>query len=185
STASTTNSRGARQAMDDRIRVSDADRDRVAARLRDHFAEGRLTQDELDERISAALAAKTFGDLRRVMADLPEPEPVPAGAPAGPGAGAGGAGAGPQVGGAALGAPPPRPADTAADDVRAPRGGADPRRRLAVPQAAAGVLARELPGRGLRRGPVLPADAPRLAARVPPAPAESGHRPRARARAGI
>ncbi|HKA95790.1 MAG TPA: DUF1707 domain-containing protein, partial [Streptosporangiaceae bacterium] len=56
STASTTNSRGARQAMDDRIRVSDADRDRVAARLRDHFAEGRLTQDELDERISAALA---------------------------------------------------------------------------------------------------------------------------------
>ncbi len=64
--------------MDDRIRVSDADRDRIAARLRDHFAEGRLTQEELDERISAALSAKTFGDLRRVMVDLPEPEPVPA-----------------------------------------------------------------------------------------------------------
>jgi hypothetical protein len=64
--------------MDDRIRVSDADRDRVAARLRDHFAEGRLTQEELDERISAALSAKTFGDLRPLMADLPEPEPVPA-----------------------------------------------------------------------------------------------------------
>lgn len=64
--------------MDDRIRVSDADRDRVAARLRDHFAEGRLTQEELDERISAALSAKTFGDLRHVMADLPQPEPVPA-----------------------------------------------------------------------------------------------------------
>jgi uncharacterized protein DUF1707 len=63
--------------MDDRIRVSDADRDRVAARLRDHFAEGRLTPDELDERISAALNAKTFGDLRRVMADLPEPVPAP------------------------------------------------------------------------------------------------------------
>jgi hypothetical protein len=63
--------------MDDRIRVSDADRDRVTARLREHFAEGRLTQDELDERISAALNAKTFGDLRRVMADLPEPAPVP------------------------------------------------------------------------------------------------------------
>ena len=63
--------------MDDRIRVSDADRDRVTARLREHFAEGRLTQDELDERISAALSAKTFGDLRRVMADLPEPAPVP------------------------------------------------------------------------------------------------------------
>ena len=64
--------------MDDRIRASDADRDRVAARLRDHFAEGRLTQEELDERISAALSAKTFGDLRHVMADLPQPAPVPA-----------------------------------------------------------------------------------------------------------
>ena len=63
--------------MDDRIRVSDADRDRVTARLREHFAEGRLTQDELDERISAALNAKTFGDLRPVMADLPEPSPAP------------------------------------------------------------------------------------------------------------
>ncbi len=63
--------------MDDRIRVSDADRDRVTARLREHFAQGRLTADELDERISAALNAKTFGDLRRITADLPEPAPVP------------------------------------------------------------------------------------------------------------
>ncbi len=62
--------------MDDRIRVSDADRDRVTARLREHFGEGRLTQDELNERISAALNAKTAGDLRRVMMDLPEPIPV-------------------------------------------------------------------------------------------------------------
>lgn len=63
--------------MDDRIRVSDADRDRITARLREHFAEGRLTSDELDERISATLNAKTFGDLRRVTADLPEPAHVP------------------------------------------------------------------------------------------------------------
>ncbi len=63
--------------MDDRIRTSDADRDRVTARLRDHFAEGRLTADELDERVTAALNSKTFGDLRRVMADLPEPAPAP------------------------------------------------------------------------------------------------------------
>ena len=62
--------------MDDRIRTSDADRERVTARLRDHYAEGRLTRDELDERIAAALNAKTFGDLRRVLADLPEPRPV-------------------------------------------------------------------------------------------------------------
>jgi hypothetical protein len=62
--------------MDDQIRTSDADRERVTARLRDHYAEGRLTRDELDERITAALNAKTFGDLRRVLADLPEPRPV-------------------------------------------------------------------------------------------------------------
>jgi Domain of unknown function (DUF1707) len=60
----------------DRIRASDADRERVIARLHDHFAEGRLTRDELDERITAALNAKTFGDLRAPMADLPEPEPA-------------------------------------------------------------------------------------------------------------
>ena len=62
--------------MDDRFRTSDADRDRVAALLRDHFAAGRLTPEELDERLTAALSARTFGDLRRVMADLPEPAPV-------------------------------------------------------------------------------------------------------------
>jgi len=63
--------------MDDRIRISDADRERVTARLREHFAEGRLTSEELDERISAALSAKTFGDLRKIMADLPDSSPAP------------------------------------------------------------------------------------------------------------
>ena len=62
--------------MDDSIRVSDADRDRVTAQLRDHFAAGRITPGELDERLSAALNAKTFGDLRRIMADLPGPVPL-------------------------------------------------------------------------------------------------------------
>ncbi len=62
--------------MDDRIRVSDADRDRVAARLREHYAAGRLSFEEMEERVSAALSAKTAGDLRRVLADLPEPAPV-------------------------------------------------------------------------------------------------------------
>jgi len=61
---------------DDRLRASDADREHVIARLRDHFAEGRLTHDELDERITAALSAKTFGDLRVLMADLPGPAPA-------------------------------------------------------------------------------------------------------------
>jgi hypothetical protein len=53
----------------------------VTARLRDHYAEGRLTSEELDERTSAALHAKTFGDLRRVMTDLPDPVLMPQGAP--------------------------------------------------------------------------------------------------------
>jgi uncharacterized protein DUF1707 len=62
--------------MDERIRASDADRDHVTARLREHFAAGRLTSDELGERLSAALTAKTHGELRQLMADLPEPAPA-------------------------------------------------------------------------------------------------------------
>jgi hypothetical protein len=71
---------GIGQLTGDSIRVSDADRDRVTVQLRDHFAAGRITSGELDERLSAALNAKTFGDLRRIMADLPGPVPAPLGA---------------------------------------------------------------------------------------------------------
>lgn len=71
--------------MNDHIRVSDADRERVADRLREHFAEGRLSTGELDERIEATLSAKTFAELRRVTKDLPDPEPIPGpGRPAAP-----------------------------------------------------------------------------------------------------
>jgi hypothetical protein len=70
--------------MDDHLRVSDADRDRVTAQLRDHFAAGRITPSELDERLSAALTATTAGDLRAILADLPGPAPVPLGAAPGP-----------------------------------------------------------------------------------------------------
>ncbi len=59
------------------MRASDAEREAVTARLRDHYAEGRLTQDELDERVTAALHAKTFGDLRALTTDLPGPAAVP------------------------------------------------------------------------------------------------------------
>lgn len=64
----------ARWTMDEHIRVSDADRERVVERLHEHFAAGRLTSDELDGRVSAALSAKTVGDLRPILTDLPEPE---------------------------------------------------------------------------------------------------------------
>jgi hypothetical protein len=57
--------------MDDRLRGSDAYRDVAAALLRDHFAAGRLTTGELDERLEVILDAKTAGDLRQVLADLP------------------------------------------------------------------------------------------------------------------
>jgi DNA-binding PadR family transcriptional regulator len=51
--------------------VSDADRDLAAAQLREHFAVGRLTPAELDERLTAALTAQTPDDLRGLLADLP------------------------------------------------------------------------------------------------------------------
>jgi DNA-binding PadR family transcriptional regulator len=55
----------------DQIWASDADRERVVASLRDHFAEGRLTRAELDERLTVALSARMASDLRRLVADLP------------------------------------------------------------------------------------------------------------------
>jgi hypothetical protein len=62
--------------MDDRLRASNAHRDRAAALLRAHFVAGRLTHDELYDRLAAALGAVTFGDLRRALADLPGPGPA-------------------------------------------------------------------------------------------------------------
>jgi hypothetical protein len=56
---------------DPRLRASDADRDRVAALLREHHAAGRLTADEFQERLTATFAAKTFGELDELMVDLP------------------------------------------------------------------------------------------------------------------
>ena len=52
-------------------RVGDADREATAASLREHYAAGRLTLDEFNERLSAAFAAKTDLDLNRITADLP------------------------------------------------------------------------------------------------------------------
>jgi hypothetical protein len=53
------------------IRASDADRDRIAAALGDHHADGRLTLEEFQERLDQAYAAKTLGELDDLMADLP------------------------------------------------------------------------------------------------------------------
>ena len=58
-------------ATDDPIRASDLDRDAVVATLRDAYTAGRLTLDEFDERMAAAYASKTWGDLRQLTIDLP------------------------------------------------------------------------------------------------------------------
>jgi hypothetical protein len=54
------------------VRASDADRERAAAQLSAQAAEGRLTPQELDERLEAAYAARTQADLDRLVADLPQ-----------------------------------------------------------------------------------------------------------------
>lgn len=53
------------------LRVSDAERERVVDFLRENALVGRLTHDELDERIGLAYAAVTRGDLERLIGDLP------------------------------------------------------------------------------------------------------------------
>jgi hypothetical protein len=53
------------------MRVSDAEREAAATELREHFASGRLNSDELEERLSAAFAARTRGDLDALFTDLP------------------------------------------------------------------------------------------------------------------
>jgi Domain of unknown function (DUF1707) len=55
------------------LRVSDADREQVAEVLRKAAGDGRIDFDELDDRLAAAYAAKTYGDLAAVTADLPGP----------------------------------------------------------------------------------------------------------------
>jgi hypothetical protein len=57
----------------DQMRAADADRDRTEARLREALEEGRLTLDEFDQRLVEIHGAKTFGDLDRIVADLPAP----------------------------------------------------------------------------------------------------------------
>jgi hypothetical protein len=55
------------------VRIGDAERDATMTQLREHFVAGRLTFDELTERIDAALIAKTQRQIEALMADLPRP----------------------------------------------------------------------------------------------------------------
>jgi hypothetical protein len=53
------------------LRISDADRHQVAEVLREAAGEGRIDLDELDERLEAAYAARTYADLVPITVDLP------------------------------------------------------------------------------------------------------------------
>ena len=53
------------------IRLSDADRDRAAAELSEHYAQGRLDAEEHAERLDAIWTARTGADLAPIFEDLP------------------------------------------------------------------------------------------------------------------
>jgi DUF1707 SHOCT-like domain/Cell wall-active antibiotics response LiaF, C-terminal len=58
------------------VRASDAERDACVDQLRDAAAEGRLTLEELADRIEAAASSATRGELAKLTADLPAPLPA-------------------------------------------------------------------------------------------------------------
>jgi len=59
------------------VRASDADRERAAAEIREHYAQGRLDPGELDARLDRAYAARTTAELDELRADLPALPPSP------------------------------------------------------------------------------------------------------------
>ena len=76
--------------MNPETRLSDADRDRAAAQLVEHYAEGRLDAEEHAERLDAIWTARVAADLEPIFDDLPRqaperPSPVAVGRRAGGG----------------------------------------------------------------------------------------------------
>jgi hypothetical protein len=66
-----------RSAQSGPVRIGDAERDKAVSALGDHFAAGRLSQEEFDERVEAAISAKFDRDLEPLFTDLPRaPEPT-------------------------------------------------------------------------------------------------------------
>jgi hypothetical protein len=66
---------GRDEESDDAIRAADADRDATTESLRKHHADGRLTDDEFQQRLEQCMSAKTLGELRALVADLPADRP--------------------------------------------------------------------------------------------------------------
>jgi hypothetical protein len=59
------------------LRIGDAERETAADHLREHFAQGRLTQEEFTERLDKVFAAKTQSQLGALISDLPQPATGP------------------------------------------------------------------------------------------------------------
>src|SRR5215471_1814310 len=59
------------------LRIGHTEREAIVASLREHYAQGRLTQKEFNQRMESALAAKTEADLARITGDLPYAGPGP------------------------------------------------------------------------------------------------------------
>jgi hypothetical protein len=62
------------------MRASDSDRDRVLSQLREGYAQGRITFEELSERVTRTLSAQTHDELNAIVEDL-EPRQLPAAPP--------------------------------------------------------------------------------------------------------
>ena len=60
------------------MRMSNADRERIVARLSQAVSEGRLTLDEFEERVDGVLQVRTYGEIDQFVADLPSAGPTPA-----------------------------------------------------------------------------------------------------------
>lgn len=60
------------------LRISDQQRERAAQEIREHYAAGRLSDEEMSDRVQVAYEAKTEADLRAIRADLPALPPTAA-----------------------------------------------------------------------------------------------------------
>jgi hypothetical protein len=58
------------------MRAGHDDREQVIAELKAAFVQGRLDKDELEERAGRAVAARTYGELAALTADIPDPDPA-------------------------------------------------------------------------------------------------------------
>jgi hypothetical protein len=68
---------------EDSVRASHGDREHVMGLLQEAYAQGRITVDEFGDRTDRAGAAKTVGDLRPLVADLPAAQPTATPVPSG------------------------------------------------------------------------------------------------------